>query len=202
MNSIVTFLMGLDVRVDVSAAVVCVPRPAVGRLWGPETPLWFKRSFITWDRTGSLLKCIICTLLPSFWQESLGWKWKALEKETLFPWRSLCFYSLHPKSLQESSFPPFTHPQIKDGWRRVFSQWGQLVTSLQKGSSTKPKSEWRLEPSFQTSLNLLALYRDVGYRGIFKQSNQTVSCRQVPWLRPDEKKKQNKSGLLHSYENW
>lgn len=90
-----------------------------------------------------------------------------------------------------------THPQIKDGRRRVFSQWGRLVTSLQKGSGTKLKTERRLEHSFQTSLNSLALCKDAGYRIIFKGSNQTVSCRQVPWLRPDKGTKYNLNCCIH-----
>lgn len=106
-----------------SVAVVYVPRPAVGWLRGPETPLWFKRSFITWERTGSLLEGIIraLALFPSVWQESLGWKGKKhWKKRHRFPtWRSLCFYSLHPESLQESSFPPFNHPSSDKRWPKA-----------------------------------------------------------------------------------
>lgn len=65
---------------------VYVLRPTVvtARSWNT---IVIQAELIAWERTGSLLKGIICALVlfPSVWQEPSGWKGKAVEKETSVP---------------------------------------------------------------------------------------------------------------------
>lgn len=100
-------------------------RPSVvaARSWN-TIEIWTER--IAWERTGSLLKGIICALvlLPSVWQEPSGWKGKAVKKRDIGSRHGEVFVSiLSIPSLSRN--PNFHHSptywQIKAGWRGISS---------------------------------------------------------------------------------
>lgn len=79
------FQCRLHIGVDVHAGVCSQAYSGVtARSWNS---IVIRAELIAWERTGSLLKGIICALvlLPSVWQEPSGWKGKAVEKETSVP---------------------------------------------------------------------------------------------------------------------
>lgn len=79
------FPCGMHISVDVYAGVCSQAYSGVTA--GSWNSIVIRAELIAWERTGRLLKGIICALvlLPSVWQEPLGWKGKAVEKETSVP---------------------------------------------------------------------------------------------------------------------